>query len=184
VIRLSIGVIVLLLATSCRREKREFSGPAPGAAPAMLPASGGLAPAGSTILAAGLPEQPSTPAAYEETAYDISQGQQLFIWFNCNGCHARGGGGMGVALMDGQWRYGSAPEAVFSSMVEGRPNGMPAYRGKISTRQVWQLVAYVRSLSGLVRKDAVGGRTDSLQATPPPPISPSHRPVGADGGPS
>jgi cytochrome c oxidase cbb3-type subunit III len=184
VTRAPLILVLLLGATACRREKREFSGLAPGAVPALLPASGTLVPAGATTVTAELREQPRPMRGYEETAYDVSQGQQLFMWFNCNGCHGRGGGGMGVALMDGQWRYGSAPDVIFSSIVEGRPNGMPAFRGKIPTRQVWQLVAYVRSLSGLVRKDAVAGRPDSMHATPPPPIAPSQRPVLADGGPS
>ena len=33
--------------------------------------------------------------------------------------------------------------------MKGRPNGMPSFRGRIPEDQIWQLVAYVRSLSGL-----------------------------------
>ena len=35
-------------------------------------------------------------------------------------------------------------------IVEGRPNGMPSFRGKIPDQQIWQLAAYVRAMSGNV----------------------------------
>jgi cytochrome c oxidase cbb3-type subunit 3 len=64
--------------------------------------------------------------------------------------------------MDAQWIYGDQPENIFSTIVEGRPNGMPSFRGRIPTQQVWQLVAYVRSLSGQISKDAAPSRSDHL----------------------
>jgi cytochrome c oxidase cbb3-type subunit III len=104
------------------------------------------------------------PLPYEETAYAISEGQRLFTWYNCAGCHAtNGGGGMGPPLIDGKWIYGSSPENIYATIVEGRPNGMPAFRGKLPEQQVWQLVAYVQSLSGNVPKDAASGRQDNMQ---------------------
>src|SRR5204862_1075855 len=86
---------------------------------------------------------------YEENAYALSEGQHLYDYFNCVGCHAHGGGGMGPALMDDKWIYGYNPGQIFASIVQGRPNGMPAFRDRIVDYQVWQLAAYVRSLSGL-----------------------------------
>jgi cytochrome c oxidase cbb3-type subunit 3 len=44
---------------------------------------------------------------------------------------------------------------------------MPAFRGRIPDDQVWQLVAYVRSLSGQLRKDVAPSRSDSLSGAPP-----------------
>lgn len=98
----------------------------------------------------------------ERNAYALAQGKTLFRWFNCVGCHSAGGGGMGPALMDQVWRYGSSPDEIYKTIMDGRPNGMPAFRGRIAEEQVWQLVAYVRSMSGLARKDAAPGRSDSL----------------------
>jgi cytochrome c oxidase cbb3-type subunit 3 len=86
---------------------------------------------------------------------------------NCVGCHSHGGGGMGPALMDGKWRYGGRIDQIAASIYEGRPNGMPAWRNKLTDQQVWQLAAYVRTLSGQVRKDAVSARTDTMSNTPP-----------------
>ena len=86
---------------------------------------------------------------------------------NCVGCHSHGGGGMGPALMDDEWRYGSRIDQIASSIAEGRPNGMPSWRAKLTDEQIWQLATYVRSLAGQVRKDAVGARTDTMANTPP-----------------
>jgi cytochrome c oxidase cbb3-type subunit 3 len=69
---------------------------------------------------------------------------------------------MGPPLMDDKWIYGSDPASVFASIVEGRPNGMPSWRGRIPNYEVWRLVAYVRSMSGQVSKDAASGRDDHL----------------------
>ncbi len=104
--------------------------------------------------------------AYEENAYAVSEGKRLYSAFNCTGCHAHGGGAIGPPLMDDLWIYGSKPENIFATIVEGRPNGMPAFRGKISNQQVWQLVAYVRSMSGLLPKDVAPGRSDDMNVRP------------------
>ena len=86
----------------------------------------------------------------------IAAGRQLFQAYNCVGCHFNGGGGMGPALMDDNWIYGSSMENIASTIREGRPNGMPTFRGMVSGDQVWQLAAYVRSLSNLAAKDKKG----------------------------
>ena len=69
--------------------------------------------------------------------------------------------------MDDKWIYGGASANIFNTIIEGRPNGMPAFAGKIPPYQVWQLVAYVRSLSGLVPQDATSARSDHMQAKTP-----------------
>lgn len=50
--------------------------------------------------------------------------------------------------------------------MEGRPNGMPSFRGRIPEGQAWELVAYVRSMSGLV-SGAAPSRSESLLGAPP-----------------
>jgi cytochrome c oxidase cbb3-type subunit 3 len=138
---------------ACGREERRFTEEeAASKAPDSIALSA-LQP-GATTSAQASP--------YEYNAYAIAQGKQLFEWFNCSGCHAQGGGAIGPALMDARWIYGNQPENIFSTIVEGRPNGMPSFRGRIPTQQVWQLVAYVRSLSGQVSKDAAPSRSDHL----------------------
>jgi cytochrome c oxidase cbb3-type subunit 3 len=104
---------------------------------------------------------------YEGNAYHIAQGGRLFRWYNCTGCHAAGGGAIGPALMDDTWRYGGRIDQIYSTIMQGRPNGMPSFRDKIPPQQVWQLAAYVRALSGNVPKDAAPSRRDAMAATPP-----------------
>ncbi|HSB28016.1 MAG TPA: hypothetical protein VLE19_09175, partial [Pyrinomonadaceae bacterium] len=57
---------------------------------------------------------------------------------------------------------GSESENIYSTIVEGRPNGMPSFRQKISDYQIWELTAYVKSLSSQLRKDIEPGRSDDL----------------------
>ena len=110
----------------------------------------------------------------------MNQGKRLFRWYNCSGCHGGGGGGgMGANLMDAKWLYGHQPGAIYASIVEGRPNGMPAFGGRIPDDQVWQLVAYVRSLSGQLRQDAAPSRADGLAGAPPENTRPEMKPVAA-----
>ena len=113
---------------------------------------------------------------YEENAFALSQGQQLYEYFNCVGCHAHGGGGIGPPLMDDKWIYGYHPEQIFATIVEGRPNGMPSFRGRIPDYQVWQIAAYVRSMSGLVAKDAAPSREDHMKGKPPENSTPTSNP--------
>ena len=142
--RAFLSCLVLLLAAACEREQRQF----------QLPAADASSPS---------PER----TRYEENAYAVSQGKMLFRWFNCNGCHASGGGGMGPALMDGKWRYGGETQTVYASIMQGRPNGMPAFRDRITDDQAWQLVAYVRSMSGQLSKDVAPGRSDGIASGQP-----------------
>jgi len=97
----------------------------------------------------------------------MAEGKRLFLQMNCTGCHANGGGAIGPALMDDKWIYGSQPDQIFATIVEGRPNGMPSFHGNLPDYQIWQLAAYVRSLSGQVPKDAAPGRNDNMHAKEP-----------------
>jgi len=86
---------------------------------------------------------------------------------------------MGPPLMDALWRYGGEPENVFASIAEGRPNGMPAFGTKVGTTQIWQLAAYVRSMSGLVAKDVAPSRSDEMQVKAPEMAAPKAIPRDA-----
>jgi cytochrome c oxidase cbb3-type subunit 3 len=73
---------------------------------------------------------------------------------------------MGPPLMDDEWVYGSEPAQIFRSITEGRPNGMPSWAGRIPTSQMWQIVAYVRSMSGLVPSTVRNSRADHMMTYP------------------
>jgi cytochrome c oxidase cbb3-type subunit 3 len=181
-------LVAVLAAAACQREERRFSDVAaasrrPSPPPESKNRPGGAS--GGEPAAAGAPLLPRAATA-PATAYAISQGQQLYRQFNCGGCHATAGGGsIGPPLRDGTWVYGGSPEDLYRSIVEGRPNGMPAFGGRIPEQQVWQLVAFLRSLSGMVPLDARPGRSDSLSTgsppslrDPEPPRAPERRPGG------
>ncbi len=79
----------------------------------------------------------------------LAEGKRLYGWYNCAGCHFNGGGGIGPALMDDDWIYGKEPQVIADAIINGRPQGMPAYGGRIPAAHIPPIVAYVRSLSGL-----------------------------------
>ena len=54
---------------------------------------------------------------------------------------------MGPPLMKQEWIYGGEPANIFDTIVKGRPNGMPTWGGRIPEYQIWQIVAYVRSMN-------------------------------------
>ena len=111
-----------VLFASCKREERGFR-VQPSAAEKVSTATM------SDLHPGGGPTPAGTKNGYEESAYQVSEGQKLYMSFNCVGCHFHGGGGIGPPLMDNEWIYGHDPQQIFASIVEGRPNGMPAFRG-------------------------------------------------------
>src|SRR5258705_5164101 len=164
----AVSMVAALLVFACEREERRFSEVAPANArvqpssdfqpgPVMAPA-----PESTSISQTAAKK----PGPYDGNAWAVSEGKRLYTWYNCVGCHSHGGGGMGPALMDDQWIYGSEPEEIHVTIVEGRPNGMPAFGGKIPDQQIWQIVAYVRSMSGLLRKDVSPNRSDHMAVRP------------------
>jgi cytochrome c oxidase cbb3-type subunit III len=159
-LRLAALLAAAVLTGACDREERRLRESPPG-----RPASADVR---LSVLRPGARADTAAHAAtpYEDNAYAVSEGQRLFGWYNCAGCHANGGGGMGPPLMDDRWVYGSAPEQVYATIVQGRPNGMPSFAGRIPTTQVWQLVAYVRSLSALNSPNARAARSDNMMAYP------------------
>lgn len=84
---------------------------------------------------------------YANDPVAIQDGRRLFNWYNCSGCHGgHAGGGMGPSLRDNVWLYGSRDDQIFDSIAEGRSKGMPSWGQKIPEQQIWQLVAYIKSL--------------------------------------
>jgi cytochrome c oxidase cbb3-type subunit 3 len=150
-----------LLLPACQREERDMRpdpslGSSDQAVPVTTLAPGGERPSFSDAKA----------AEFEGNAYHLSEGKRLFDWFNCSGCHANGGGGMGPALMDAKWIYGSSIESIHASIRDGRPNGMPSFRNYVPDDQIWELAAFVHSLSGNAPKAAAPGRNDDMMPRP------------------
>lgn len=151
-------LVAALAPSACKREERGFRVQPPSADRA-----GGIS---QTSIYPGTANPPApTRNEYEENAHAVSEGMTLFSYYNCSGCHGSGGGGgMGPPLIDHKWIYGADPSNVFATIVEGRPNGMPSFRGRIPDYQVWQLAAYVRALGGLVPMDVPPSRPDNMSS--------------------
>lgn len=90
----------------------------------------------------------------------LQDGRRLFNWYNCSGCHGgHAGGGMGPSLRDPVWLYGNRDDQIFDSIAQGRSKGMPAWGTKIPESQIWELVAYIKSMG--------------TPQEPDPPVEPS-----------
>jgi cytochrome c oxidase cbb3-type subunit 3 len=163
---LAIGLAGLALAACDREERHSRAKPIGETVPA------GESP--DTIWPGGTQAPPLDARAklYDNNAPGIAEGQFLYTKMNCVGCHSHGGGGMGPPLMDDEWRYGGRIDQIAASIAEGRPNGMPAWRTKLTDDQIWKLAAYVRTLSGQPSKDAVSSRSESMSNTTPQTLAP------------
>ncbi|MDF1504880.1 c-type cytochrome [Roseisolibacter sp. H3M3-2] len=130
-----------LLAAGCRDEP-----------PRVLPDAAlteGAAPVRTSALRAGgyTPDVPATNP-YDGDAQALAAGRRLYGSMNCAGCHGpEGGGGIGPPFADAEWIYGAAPENIVQSVLQGRPNGMPAFAGKLPPGEVWKIAAFLTDLS-------------------------------------
>ena len=156
----SLLLIGCSLLAGCERETRAFRDEAPSTATTSP----------TTFRVGGTPQPVAKnpqAAQYERNAFHIGEGKRYYEWYNCYSCHAAGGGDIGPPLMDDEWRYGGEIEQIFSSIVDGRPNGMPSFAGRIPEQQVWEIAAYVRAMGGNAAKDAVPSRGDEMKTTKP-----------------
>ena len=169
----ALGIATLLVA--CSRENRILRQPPPADQTINTVQVSGLNPGANSI--------PTPPPSnlYQESAYAVSEGQKLYEQYNCVGCHAHGGGGIGPALMDNNWIYGGEAGNVFATIMQGRPNGMPSFRNRIPEYQAWEIVAYVRSLSGQLPSDVAPARGDDAYFKPAEQAMPKQTPTGITG---
>ncbi len=93
-------------------------------------------------LAMPVEEVASIPAA-------LKMGQRMFA-NNCAQCHgadARGSYGF-PNLTDGDWLYGGTPDAIKTTLVDGRRAAMPAWGTVLGDEGIRNVTAYVMRLSG------------------------------------
>jgi cytochrome c oxidase cbb3-type subunit III len=150
--RLTVATLALTVTTlvACRPQQ-----PA-GASTSQVPNV--TIPQVSYVLRAPEGPVPSLAVSYVQSAVRnpldgnqgaIEEGRFLYVRMNCAYCHAFDGtGGMGPDLTDQRWRYGASDADIFNSIFRGRAQGMPAWGGMLPEQQIWELVAYVRSLGG------------------------------------
>ena len=113
-----------------------------------------------TLYPGAVPVRPTVrnPVAGDPEA--VQRGMQYFNQMNCVGCHApNGAGGMGPSLSNATFLYGNEPENIYLSILQGRPRGMPAWGGMLPDQVIWDIVAYIESISK--EPAAPWGRTTS-----------------------
>jgi cytochrome c oxidase cbb3-type subunit III len=142
--RMWIAVAALSAASACGRTPPNggIMAAPPATATAVGPVPG---PPADPTGRVNEPQASGNPYAQDRTA--TAEGRQLFIRFNCSGCHGgRAGGGMGPSLRDVDWLYGNREPQVYSSIAEGRAHGMPSWQPRLTPDQIWKLVSYIHSL--------------------------------------
>jgi len=103
---------------------------------------------------------------YEADSFNLSQGKRLYSWFGCSGCHGDGRGGIGPSFLDGWWLYGPEMVSVVASIRDGRPHGMPAFRDKMTSDEIWQLAGYIRTIGAYSVQTTAPSRNDDKHTRP------------------
>lgn len=77
------------------------------------------------------------------------RGMSYFVGMNCIGCHGpNAGGAMGPQLSnDKRFRFGPHPAQHYTVISHGAPAGMPAWGDVLPNVVVWDIVAYIETLS-------------------------------------
>jgi cytochrome c oxidase cbb3-type subunit 3 len=104
--------------------------------------------------------------SYEKNGYDLSQGKRLYSWFGCSACHGDGRGGTGPSFLDGWWYYGPSMVSIVASIRDGRPHGMPAFKDRMTSDEIWQLAGYVKSLGAYSPSAVAPSRNDDKTDRP------------------
>lgn len=76
-------------------------------------------------------------------------GERLYASYctQCHGSDARGARGY-PNLRDDNWQWGGEPENIYTSIVNGRQAGMPAWDGILTREEIFNVVSYVEQMSG------------------------------------
>ena len=117
-----------------RQERQEPAAPAP-AAPAQSDA-------------AAPPSEFKKLNPFADNAEGLATGKKLYIQVGCQGCHGGGGGGgMAVSLIDDTWKFGSDDDTLFK-LIKGQipEQTMPTVYDTLPDEQVWQILAFIRTL--------------------------------------
>ncbi|MCL4123220.1 UNVERIFIED_CONTAM: hypothetical protein GTU68_017412 [Idotea baltica] len=91
----------------------------------------------------------------------LKVGQRLFLQ-NCSQCHSSDARGMKgfPNLTDNAWLYGGEPQAIKTTIMNGRIGNMPAWGDALGADGVKEVVSYTLSLSGrkVNVKEAAAGK--------------------------
>ena len=125
----------------------------------ILFAAFGIAVLAAAVVAGG-EQQPRRPEAEKlknpvpGDAASIEEGKKLY-GRHCASCHGptgKGDGGMALSggtpanLTDETWDHGSSDGEIFVVIRDGTSTDMESYKEKLTEKQIWHLVNFIRSL--------------------------------------
>lgn len=97
--------------------------------------------------------------------HEVDVGRALFVSLNCYTCHGgSGGGGYGPNLRDTTFKYGYSDSAIFSTIYNGRPLGMPHWGSVLPDSEIRLLVTYIHSMRTDAEPKFVFQWPDTLRA--------------------
>jgi cbb3-type cytochrome c oxidase subunit III len=88
------------------------------------------------------------------TTESVEAGKKLYARHcaSCHGPNGKGDGGMALSggtpsdLTDDAWDYGATDGEIFVAIRDGVSSDMLAYKEKLSEKQIWQVVNFLRSI--------------------------------------
>ena len=114
----------------------------------------------------GMREHPADPHTHaagqaltnpvEATSASIARGRQRYV-FSCRQCHGNTGmgdgdmshaGGVPSDFTDAIWQHGATDGEIFLVIRDGVTADMQAYANQIPEEDIWNLVNYIKSLTG------------------------------------
>jgi mono/diheme cytochrome c family protein len=92
----------------------------------------------------------------EATSASVARGRQRYV-FSCRQCHGNTGkgdgdmshaGGVPSDFTDAVWQHGESDGEIFLVIRDGVTADMLGYQGQIPDEDMWNLVNYIKSLTG------------------------------------
>lgn len=89
---------------------------------------------------------PAASNPFRGDAAAVAEGKQVFDTI-CSACHLPDGRGLvGPSLIDPFWKYGNDDAALYETVSNGRPGGMPGWLPQLGPDKVWKALAYMETL--------------------------------------
>jgi mono/diheme cytochrome c family protein len=103
------------------------------------------------------PEEVNRKNPLDATPVSVAEGQRLYHATDCALCHGKDGEGRGVLAKDvnmntHDWRKAASLEHFTDGelfyIIEKGKGRMPAYAGRETSEQIWQMIVYLHSMTG------------------------------------
>ena len=100
------------------------------------------------------PEAQKLKNPFPSDESSIAEGRKIYLrqCASCHGPSGKGDGSMALAggtpsnLTDETWDHGSSDGEIFVVIRDGVSSDMESYKDKLTEKQMWQLVNYIKSI--------------------------------------